>query len=384
MAVKQNARAYWEMYGGVNPEGSSQYVHVIDMTVDIGGWAAAARGDDFQLSVYGRKYLGSKNLATLWRRPVSRPAGDAQWKRVRFVARNSDNDVRCIVARLELVADSFSPPDASGETFTYNDQYDTADAPPWGIRIKEAHVYGSSLHGDVRAHRVLEHILNGGGFDYSGPSVAWEPDQLCFTEIPKDRWEALDEVNDMLGWNYACWDGQTVEFSYPESGTARTIDARDPRTTWSVSESADETFNAVRVCYTNAKGKPREVVLHGDKSALYGLTRADTLTAPDSIKSRRAATRFGQRYLAIHEKRQVYGTVGIQGDDGVTDPLLIRPGDTVKMTGPARFLSGTHEVTHVTLHPLDWSAEVQFGANSKRFDAWLARLAVGAKSIKRR
>ena len=54
------------------------------------------------------------------------------------------------------------------------------------------------------------------------------------------------------------------------------------------------------------------------------------------------------------------------------------------MVGPAKFLSGTHEVTSVSLSPLDWSATVQFGTNSKRFDQWLARLAAGAKSIKRK
>jgi hypothetical protein len=53
-------------------------------------------------------------------------------------------------------------------------------------------------------------------------------------------------------------------------------------------------------------------------------------------------------------------------------------------SGSAHGIGGTQEVTRVTLRPLDWTAEVQFGANSKRFDAWLARLAVGAKSIKRR
>jgi hypothetical protein len=386
MTIQQNARVYWEMFGGVNAEGQNQYIHSVDLLMDVGGWAAADRPDDFQISVYGREYVDAPNLAVLYRKPVNRPEGDAKWKRVHVLLRNSDSRVRCIVARLELVADSFTPPSAINETFLYDDQYDTADAPPWGIRIKKCSVYGSSLDSDVRLGRVLEHILDGGGFSYSGPTSTWEPTQLSFSDIPKDRWEALDEINGMLGWNYFCWDGAEVEFRLPGTGTLHTIAAEDPRTTWSVSESVDETYNAVRVCYTNAKGKPREVIVDGDKSVL-GITRADTLTAPESISSLKQAIGFGQRYLAVHGGRQVTGNLSIagfrEGKDTV-DPLTIRPGDMIQMGGAARYLTGLHEVTRVTLRPLDWAAEVQFGANSKRFDTWLARLAVGAKKIQRR
>jgi len=387
MSVKQNARVYYEMYGGIPPEATSQYVHVADLLLDIGGWAAADRGEDFQLSVYGRAKLGGANLVTLLQRKVSRPAGNAKWKRVHVVKRNSDSRIQCVVARLELIADSFTAPDSTGLTFHYDDQYDTADAPPWGVRIKRANLYCTSLHGDVRPHRILWHILDGGGFEYDGPTASWEPDQMAFVDLPKDRWEALDEINGMLGWNYHCWDGQTVTFSLPKSGTVHQVDARDPRSTWNVTESLDETYNAVRVLYQNAKGKPREVVIYGDTSAI-GIVRADTLQAPDSIKSLKAATRFGNRYLRAHEKRQVSGTLSLVGYDPDNpvepDPLLIKPGDVIEMTGPASFLSGEHEVTRVTLRPLEHAADVEFGTNSKRFDTWLARLAVGAKSIKRR
>jgi hypothetical protein len=386
MSVKQNARVYWEMYGGIPPSATSQYVHVVDLTVDVGGWAAADHGDYFQFSVYGRAWLGGANLVTLYQRNLTVEVGE-KWKHLHVFKRNSDTRVQCVVGKLELVTDNFVAPDPSGEDFKYDDQYDTADAPPWGVRVKACNLYCTDLHGDVRLHRVLADIVEGGGFTYSGPTTVWEPDQLCFSDLPKDRWEALDEVNGMLGWNYHCWDGETVEFSTPKSGTARTVDARDPRSTWNVQESLDETFNEVRVQYQNAKGKPREVVLYGDKTALGGLARRDTLQAPDSIKSLKGATRFGSRYLRAHEGRQVYGTLTLTGyetgrDD--FDPLLVKPGDTIRMTGPARFLYGTHEVTAVSLRPLEWTAEIQFGANSRRFDTWLARLAAGVKRHKRR
>ena len=614
----QNARVYWEMYGGVPPEGNDQHVQALNLNMDVGGWAA----DDyayFQVSVYGRKDINSPNLSTLYSAPIHRPTGSIMWKPVRIAVANADTDVRCVVVKVELIEATFIEPDGSANVLTYSDQYQDADAPPWGIRIHEASLYCSDLVRDVRAHRVFADILAGRGFTYSGPVATWTADQLEFSDIPKDRWDALDDVNGMLGWNYACWDGTDVEFALPKSGTAHVIAASDPRTTWSVEESLDETYNAVRVCYGNKSGKPREVIVHGSTAALRGTVRADTLQAPESIKSEKAARRFARRYLASHETKQVAGSVSIQGKapdvpgfsatggtvttdglytvhtftedgalectglidgtvdgpgggtcgaygtgaaalagsmavvkaytdniipvmtsatapsgaasasseftvgaglpawkafnhanadlwggwmveagttghvqyqfpaahiitqyavtsrnegiyscppktwtfegstDGATwttldtqtnitdwaatanvrkvfdftnatayayyrlditasndagyvgvgememmeggvivvrylttpdivglDPLLIRPGDTVKMTGPARSLSGTHEITRVTLRPLEWTADVEFGTNSKRFDTWLARLAAGAKSIKRR
>lgn len=383
MSIFQNARVYWEMYGGVPPEGNDQHVQALNMNMDVGGWAA----DDyayFQVSVYGRATVDSPNLATLYSAPIHRPTGSIMWKPVRIAVANTDPDIRCAVVKVELIEETFIAPDGSSHVMNYSDQYMDADAPPWGIRIHEASLYCSDLVRDVRAHRVFADILAGRGFTYSGPVATWTPDQLDFTDIPYDRQDALDDVNGMLGWNYACWDGTEVEFALPKSGTAHVIAASDPRTTWSVEESLDETYNAVRVCYGNKSGKPREVIVHGSTAALRGTVRADTLQAPESIKSEKAATRFAKRYLASHETKQVAGSVSIQGDDGVLDPLLIRPGGTVKMTGPARSLSGTHEITRVTLRPLEWTADVEFGTNSKRFDTWLARLAAGAKSIKRR
>jgi len=382
MTIFQNARVYWEMYGGVAPEGNDHHVQAINIDMDIGGWAA----DDyayFQLSIYGRRSIDSPNLVTIHQEAITRPTGSNMWKNIHVGELVSDVNVRCVVVKVELIEETYIAPNGSEHPLSYDDVYMDADAPPWGIRIHSAKIYGSDLVRNVRPHRVLTDILDNAGFTYSGPSPDWMPDQLCFADVPKDRWDALDDVNGMLGWNYACWDGVEVEFAAPKAGTAHTISATDARTSWSVSESLDETYNHVRVCYTNAKGKPREVIVSGSTAAI-GMLRADTLQAPDSIKSEKAAIRFGNRYLRSHETKQISGRVTISGYDGILDPLLIRPGDTVRMTGPARFLSGTHEVTRVTLHPLEWSADVEFGTNSKRFDTWLARLAAAAKSMKRR
>lgn len=385
----RNARTYWEMFDGVIPESQPNlYVRYVDIDVDVGGYKALYNPDDFELVIYGRHRLEGANLETIATVPISLyEDGSWPWRRVRIRAKVKSKHVLCVVVKLEEISDSTY---AFGNvTRHYDDQYDDeaggADPPAWGFRIKKAHIYGSPLGRNVRPDRVFIDILDNPGFTYSGPVGTWTADQLAYVSIPCDRQDGLDDFNGMLGWNYACWDGSEVEFSVPESGTAWRIDAGDPRTTWSVTESLDETYNAVRVAYGNKRGKMREIIEHGDKSAI-GFIRADTLTAPDSIKTEKAARRLAKRYLRAHEKRQVAGTLTITGYDGVTepDPLLIRPGDTITMVGPAKFLSGTHEVTSVNLNPLEWSATVQFGSNSKRFDQWLSRLAAGARSIKRK
>jgi len=380
---EQNARTYWEMFGGVNLESQDNlYVRFVDIDLEMGGYFAS-QYPYYQVSVYGRRFLDGPNLETIYRSDVVGLSVSPYFVEVAIREAVVSTEVRCIVVKLERKPGTFAEPTADPPLFFHEDQHPEADPPPWGIRIKAAHVYGSPLGRNIRPDLVFADILDNADFTYSGPVATWTADQLAYVDIPNDRWDALDEFNGMLGWNYACWDGETVEFSEPRSGTAHEIAADDARTTWSVSESLDETYNAVRVCYGNKRGKLREVIVHGDTSAI-GFVRADTLHAPESIRSEKAAIRFGNRYLRAHEKKQVAGTVTVRGDDGTLDALLVRPGDTVKMTGPAKLLSGTHEVSHVTLHVLDWAADVQFGTNSKRFDLWLARLAAGAKSIKRR
>lgn len=385
----RNARVYWEMFDGVIPESQpALYVRYVDIDVDVGGYKAKDYPSTFRLAVYGRRRLEGANIETIATEDISLVEGGPwPWRRVRIRAAVESTHVRCVVVKMEEVTDSTYA--AGSVTHYYYDQYDDeaggADPPAWGFRIKKVHVYGSPLGRNVRPDLVFTDILDNPGFTYDGPIGTWTAEQLAYVSIPYDRQEAIDDFNGMLGWNYACWDGAEVKFALPATGTAWEIDAGDPRTTWAVTESLDETYNAVRVCYGNKRGKQREVIEHGDESAI-GFMRADTLQAPDSIKTEKAARRLAKRYLRAHEKRQVAGTLTITGYDGVTgpDPLLIRPGDTITMVGPAKFLSGTHEVTHVTLNPLEWSATVQFGTNSKRFDQWLARLAAGAKAIKRR
>jgi hypothetical protein len=385
----QNARVYWELYGGIPPVGWEQQVQAFDMVLRVGGRRAHAY-PYFDFALYGRANVNSPNLITFHRETVEVPE-NTHWRTVTISKTVTHPDVRCLVLKVEANQQDISDAeDPVGTQLHYEDQYDSADDPPWGVRVKSVATYCSTLGRNVAAHRVLRHILEGAGFSYAGPSADWQPDQLAFSEIPKDRWEALDDINGMLGWDYFCWEGKEVEFSVPGTGDEVALAADDPRTSWRIEENLDEVYNAVRVQFTNAKGKPREVVVEATGSDIP-IVRADVLTAPDSVKSKVGATNFGARYLRDHCKVQASGSVSVTGFNPTTDtvdPMTIRPGNLLSMSagasGSAHGIGGTQEVTRVTLRPLDWTAEVQFGANSKRFDAWLARLAVGAKSIKRR
>lgn len=365
MTVFQNARVYWEMYGGVEPEGNDQHVWAVDIDMDVGGWAA----DDyayFQVSVYGRKNIDSPNIATLYRKPLYRPTGSIMWKPIRIRKRVEGTKVRCVVVKVELVEQTYTAPDGSEHPMNYSDQYMDADAPPWGIRIHKASIYGSKVVRKVTPNRILEDIFDNTPLSCSSPKSGFLLDQLCFTELPKDRWEAVDDVNAMLGSNYVCWSWNgNVQFSPPGSGPSYSFPYSDPGTVWNgPEESVDEIYGAVRVGYANAKGKLQEVIVKGGKGP-----RADFLQAPESVKSKKQAKRLGERYLRAHADPTASSGVTIYGERALT----MRPGG--KLNGLA--------VTGITLHPLDLSCDVQFGENSRKFEMFLARLADGAH-MKRR
>jgi hypothetical protein len=375
----QNARVYWEMFGGLNPEGQEQHVVAVDIRLDYGGYFARYY-DFYRFSVYGRATLNGPNLVTIHSQRLY--TDGLMWKSQRISKNITNNDVRCVVIKVERT-DLWGSTTSGNITHEFNDQNDEADPPPYGIRIKSAKVYGSErVKRNVRPHLILTDILDNGGFTYSGPHPEFVVEQMAFTESRKDRWEAIDEVNTLLGYDYWCYNGTTVVFQDPADGTVRPLSTDDPATDWSFTKDIDETFSAVRVEYGNKRGKPRDVIVHGD--AAISIVRADTVQAPESVKTLKGAQRFGRRWLRDHKELQVTGSVTVVGDSGPLDAMLYRPGDRLKIGGPARGATGTQKVTRVTLNPLDWSATLEFGVNPKRLDRWLARLAVGTKGIKRR
>lgn len=359
----QNARVYLELFGGLTGDSSiisnDHAIRCVDIDMEVGGYQSHLH-PYFQVSIYMRESVDSANLGCIFRRQLD--PGTGIWLPVKVRAECSYTRARCVVIRVEAVAYSWTPPEDTYEK-TYDDQYSMADPPPWGIRISKAVVYASSLKRNVSTHRVLDDILEGGGMERDG-GRDYTLDELYFDELPKDRWEAIDDVVAITGDNYAAYGNNVVHFSQPGHGPSYAYAYSDSRTTWDVEKTVDEMYGGIRVGYSNKNGKRREVIVHGGSGPRY-----EYMDAPDTIKTAKQATRFGERFLAAHGLPGTSGSMTLRG----VEALSLRPGGT---------LNG-EPVTGVTINPLDLSASVQFGENSRRFDTWLARVAAGAKPKRR-
>jgi hypothetical protein len=359
----QNARVYLELFDGLTGDSNvisgDHYIRFVDIDMEIGGYQATAH-PYFRVSVYLREHIDGPTLACIFRRQID--PGAELWQPVTIRA-DGHAGARCVVVRVECVAYSFTPPVDEYEKH-HNDQYPTADPPPWGIRITKAAVYASDLGRTVTTRAVLADILEVGGMSGGGDAAQYNLTEMYFNGLPKDRWEGVDELVAMTGDNYVAYGNNAVHFSQPGRGPEYSYAYSDPRTTWSIEKTVDEQFGGVRVGYTNEKGKRREVIVHGGSGP-----RNEYLDAPESITTAHQAQRLGERFLRDHGEVGTSGSVTIQG----VDALGLRPGGT---------LNG-QPITAVTLNPLEISATVQFGENARRFETWLARLAAGAKPRRR-
>jgi len=379
---KASARVYYPLFDGIDPEGQDQRIRALDMSLEIGG-EKADLATNYQVSIYGRRVVDEPNLITIFRKVVERAAGQP-WVPVNVSRKIDHASVHCIVLKLEAMATDFTPPADPSATHTYDDQATTADPPPWGVRIKEGGtaVYASDLGRNVTVRGVIEDIVSP-YFTVTGANSTLQLDQLAFSDIPKSRLEALDDVNAMMGYCYSCWEEGELHLQAPDTGTHRVADVTDPRISFSFAENIDDTLSAVRVLYANKYGRARDVIEHLDSRALGSLVKADTIEAPDSVRSEKAARKVGQRYLRDHTDKSVSGSLHVEGESSsFGDALLVRPGDRVTIAG-AGGVRHDLPVTAVTLHPLTWEADVQFDVAPAKFSRWLARVAAGAHARKR-
>jgi len=369
-APKASARVYYPLFDGVDPEGQEQRVRALDMSLLVGG-KKADLATNYQVSIYGRTHIDSPNLVTIFRQVVERAAG-VPWVPVNVSRQIDHASVHCIVLKLEAMATDFTPPDDPTATFTYDDQTSTADPPPWGVRLKSYHLYASDLLRDVTAPRVLAHIVEPYYPGATFPASTLQYDQIAFSELPRDRWDALDDICAMTGWDYAVWDGNELEFTDPDDATPVSIPKEHAGVKWTNGPDESDAKNAVRVKYTSKNGRPREVIMHGTLK-LGGDVVADTIVAPDSVVSKAGAERVARRWLKAHGRVPNVGDITVTGIGPWGDALKLRP-DNKRV--------GKEKVSHVTLNPLDWSATLQFGVNVDSYEAWVARLAAGAHARK--
>lgn len=381
-APKASARVYYPLFDGIDPEGQDQRIRALDMSLEIGG-EKADLATNYQVSVYGRRQIDTPNLITIFRKVVERAAGQP-WVTVNVRRQIDHASVHCIVLKLEAILTDFTPPADPSATYTYDDQAGTADPPPWGVRIKEcgSAVYASDLVRDVTVRHVIEDIVSP-YFTVTGANSTLVLDQMAFSDIPKSRAEALDDVNAMMGYCYSCWVDGELHLQAPDTGTRRIADVTDPRISFRFAENTDDTYSACRVTYANKYGRARDVIVHRDSRSLGTLVKADTIDAPDSVKSEKAAIKVGNRYLRDHNPKSISGSLHVEGESAsFGDALLVRPGDRVTIAG-AGGVRHDLPVTNVTLHPLTGEADVQFDVAPAKFARWLKKLEAGAHARKR-
>ena len=384
--IYSNARVYWHLFDGVQDE---DRITDLFLRIMVGGLEAPLAGDAFQVSVYGRNHINGANLVTLHRENIDLPnigsvGLDESWRYWRTVEISEHgidaHNVKCIVLKVEaLLADA---PATQNTDYTphYADQSTEADPPPWGVRIVRARINATDLGTNVTPPRVVRDIVSpywtGSEVHITKSSLALR--QLAYDQIPYSRREALDDVNALMDWDYGIWDDE--EFWYgPASDDVVTIDATDPRVTLALNADVHEVFNACRVKYTNRNGRAREVILHADGSDIKTPVKAQTVEAPESVKTKHGAIRCGQRFLRNHKRATVTGTATLYGMSDVWgDAMLIRPQGKLRIKGVPKPFSGPHKITRVQLDPTQWAATLDFGVESRRFDVWLKRVAAGA------
>lgn len=375
-AGESAGRVYYELFDGVHDEDT---IRGLWLRIGTGGLRARAERAEWRYSIYGRDHLSGPNLVLLRRAQVRRygpfdewgtPIGTWplwNWRNV-YMPIPASPGVRCIVVKLECVSDY----QRQGAVAGWDDADELGAHCPHGVRLKAATVYASDLGRNVTAPRVLKDIVEPYYPDATTPASTLQYDQIAYSELPRDRWDAVDDVVAMNGWDYAVWDGDALAFTDPDDAEPVSIPKSHAGVKWTNGPDESDAFNAVRVQYTSKRGKPREVILHG-KLKLGGDVVADTITAPDSVVSKAGAERVARRWLKAHGRVPNVGDITVTGIGPWGDALKLRPGCRV----------GREKVGHVTLSPLDWSATLQFGVNVDSYEAWIARLAAGASPKKR-
>lgn len=391
-----SARIYRELFDGLAVDD-----RVTDWTarLQIGGLEAALAGDRFRVSCYGRRGINGANLVTLHREYIDLPdigsvGLDEAWRYWRYVdIDESDIDVdpvRCLVIKVEaLLADPSYTAQNTDYTPTWTDQSTTADPPPWGVRLLRSSIYATPLRRNVTPERVVEDIVSpywsGERFfcpDESGVTC----DQLCFESLPMNRLEALQQVDEMLDWDYEATDGSFTYRRPPTLGETADQDLycvslADPHYAGRITPAMDECWNGGRINYTNRNEKQKELIGHWESETLGTEPKNGYWEMPEAIRSRHQAELMLARIRKSYAEPPIAGSASFKGTVPVAsgeqrDCLLMKPGELLQVRdAPRTFRRTEREISSVTLHPLTREAEVEMDAKSRRIEKVLQRMA---------
>lgn len=399
------ARAYYELFDGIQ-DADAIVGFAARVRLMKGRYGTSGAQDNWSLCLYTRRALseGTTRFLAEDHTNLTTVDGSAAWWLTDDIAYANQ---RLALLRMEyLGSDAIQFMTSAGNT---GDTEDEEVTPSVCWRVTHARVVARTLpstfsgdhdHGEfiVDPVEVVQDIVS--PYWSEAETELFFPDesgitltQCVFGSIPKTRADALEEVNELLGWD---WFASRKTFTYRKPYTNSTVPDEalyrvplaTPGLTYNLAPAFSECYNAVRVVYTGKTGSAREVIVHADSETLGDHVRAETYQAPESIRTRSAAQTLGTRWLAAHAEPPVSGSMSLTGNVPVAtgedrDCLLMWPGEIVQLCDAPSPFSAGQKITKVTLRPLEHRADIEVGENSRRFDRWLARLSYGAKTRKR-
>jgi hypothetical protein len=280
-----------------------------------------------------------------------------------------------------------------GDACTYM-VFGSGDPETWGSHygadISNLRVYGSTLDDDVTPERVmadLAAVIADDAEERDCEVTGYTIGQLCVAD-PTTRRQVMEDVNEMLDWNYGFEDNATFFFRQP--WTAATVpdselvvvSSADPcLRSWDVRIDRSELCNRVVCYYAKPNGYTGVVTVSESDGPLGASWKTKFLDLRDSCESVTAAGTEAQRYLDQHLWPKLTGTLTLAGDvmlaNGAQIPALhIRPGMMLRNIDVD---PDPHMIEHVTGRLRAREATLTLGKRASRLDIFMAREQLKAK-----
>jgi hypothetical protein len=381
-----HCRAYWQLFDGIP---TTQMItackfHYQDNNVNTGATGLQAK-------LYGRDALSGGSFNRLiWTAPATsgpyyNDSGD-----VSLDATDIGSDVTCLVWRLEQVGDQ----GYAGQTDPALDAWDICD----GIAYDDLRVYASDLGANVTPERIVRDavrtLVDDDHIDF--PDVSGYVLEHADFSDPTTVGQLIEDVNQMLDWNYGFDDGQT--FFYRKPWTPATVPLGELIVTsfvdpnlgeWGVRRDWQDCCNKVVAHYTKKNGRVGSVTVSDAEGPLGAQWKTKFLDLTDTCNSSTDATLVATQRLRDGLWPKPTGSIPMSGDAhlavGIDVPAIyLRPGMMVVNLDVQPEKGGRMLVTSVAGRLVGRSITLEVGTRSTRLDRLMARRELGAKRRPRR
>jgi len=371
-----NCRAYWQLFDG------------IPTTQQISAFKFHYTGDNLDVSLrcklYGRDKLSGGSVNRLiWTSPATFAPDDD----VSLDAGDIGDDVTVLVWRFEQV----------GEVVTSYTDADSSSVDDWylfsGIAFDDLRVYASDLGANVTPERIVRDavlsLVDDDHIDFPDTS-GYVLEHADFSD-PTTVGQLIEDVNQMLDWNYGFDDGQT--FFYRKPWTAATVPGHqlivtsfvDPNLgEWGVRRDWQDCCNKVVAHYTRQNGRVSSVTVSDAEGPLGAQWKTKFLDLTDTCNSSSDATLVATQRLRDGLWPKPTGSIPMKGDahlwGGVDVPAIyLRPGMMLVNLDVQPEKGGRMLVTSVAGRLVDREITLEVGTRSTRLDRLMARRELGAK-----